>query len=111
MNDRQWVVTTVLAGLVASAFLYIPVIGHTITFMVASVLQAAYLGWQDVETPRFRLGVLCFCLGIFAGLPIVSILMGGTGPGNLWGVAALLGIVPGVISMFATRFFKQKRAK
>ncbi len=111
MNDRQWVVTAVLAGVVASAFLYIPVIGHKYTFIAASVLQAAYLGWQDVETPRFRLGAICFSVGIFLGLPVVSILLGGNGPGNLWGVAALMGIIPGVIAMFATRFLKQKRSE
>lgn len=109
MDDRQWMVTTALGGVFASAFLYMPYVGHLYVFIAVVVLQAAYLGWQDVTVTQSRFGLLTFALGIYVGTAIMGVLLTRHGPGNLWGVAALMGIVPGVIVMFVSRLIRKRR--
>jgi hypothetical protein len=108
MNDRQWIATTAFAGVFASAFLYVPFIGGMTALIIVAAIQGMYLGWQEVLVPQSRLGALSFALGVFVGMPIMGMLLTHSGPGNLWGIAALFAIVTGVVSMFVARLVRAR---
>ena len=111
MNDRQWIATTAFGGIVVSAFLYLPVIGGMTALLIVAALQGAYLGWQPVPTPQFRMGGLSFAGGLFIGMPIMGILLSPSGPGNLWGMAAGFAIVLGLAVMVVVRLVLNKKAE
>ena len=109
MDNRQWVVTTALGGLFASAFLYLPIVGNFWVFIAVSILQGTYLGWQNVTPSQSRLGVLSFALGLFVGAGLMGVLLTRFGPDVLWGLSALFGIISGVVAMVATRLVRNAR--
>lgn len=109
MNDKQWIATTAFGGVVVSAFLYLPFIGGMVALIVVAVAQGIYLGWQGVPTPQFRMGGLSFALGLFVGMPIMGVFISRDGPGNLWGMAAGIAIVAGLIAMVATRLIRKEK--
>ncbi|MDA0378655.1 MAG: hypothetical protein O3C45_02285 [Bacteroidetes bacterium] len=109
MDDRQWMVTCGLAAVFVSAFLYLPVVGHFWTFMVVSVLQGIYLGWQDVPVNQARLGGLVFAAMLALGILFLGFLFHEGGPGNLWGLLALFGAIAGVTAMWIGRGFRHHR--
>lgn len=109
MDNRQWAVTTALGGLFASAFLYLPFVGHFWVFIAVAALQGAYLGWQHVTAPQSRLGALSFALGLFVGTGLMGVLLTRFGPDVLWGLSALFGIVSGVGAMVVTRLIRNAR--
>ena len=106
MDDRQWMVTCGLAAVFSSVFLYLPAIGHFWTFMVVSVLQGLYLGWQDVPVSQSRLGALVFSGMMALGILFLGFVFRPEGPGNLWGLTALFGAVAGVTAMWIGRGFR-----
>ena len=110
MDDRQWIVTTALGGLFSAAFLYLPWIGNIWMFLLVAVAQGSYLGWQEVTLPQGRLGYLSFGLGLFVGTGLMGVLLTRTGPGNLWGIEAILGVGAGVVAMFVVQFIRGKRS-
>jgi len=110
MNDRQWVATTAFGGVIASSFLYLPWIGGLTALLVASAIQGGYLGWQRVPTPQFRLGMLAFAAGTFVGMPVMGIVLSRTGPGNLWGIAAMFGIASGLVVMLVVRLYRNRQS-
>ena len=111
MDDRQWIVTTALGGVFASAFLYLPWSGGFWTFLIIAAAQGLYLGWQDVTKPQGRLGYLSFGLAIFVGTGLMGVLLTRNGPGNLWGLAAMYGVASGLAAMLLVRLVKGMESK
>ena len=111
MDDRQWIVTTSLGGIFASAFVYLPWVGGFWSFLVVAALQGGYLGWQDVTPPQSRLGFLSFGLSLFVGTGLMGVLLTKFGPGNLWGLTALFGMASGLAVMLLVRILKSLTKK
>lgn len=109
MDDRQWMVTCGLAAVFTSVFLYLPSIGHFWTFMVVSVLQGLYLGWQDVPVNQARLGAVVYAGLLALGILFLGFLFRPDGPGNLWGLVALFGAVAGATAMWIGRGFRSHK--
>ena len=111
MDDRHWMVTNGLAAVFVSAFLYLPVVGGFYTFLVLVVLQGVYLGWQPVPANQSRLGALVFVGLLCVGILLLGFVFRSDGPGNLWGLVALLGSAAGVAAMWIARGVRQHRDK
>jgi|DEB0MinimDraft_10_1074344.scaffolds.fasta_scaffold16443_3 tryptophan-rich sensory protein len=111
MDDRQWMVTCGLAAVFVSAFLYLPAIGGFWTFLVVIVAQGVYLGWQPVPRAQARLGGLVFGAMLALGILFLGFLFRREGPGNLWGIVALLGTAAGWAAMWIARGLRQHRDK
>ena len=111
MDDRQWMVTNGLAAVFVSAFMYLPVVGGFYTFLFLVVLQGVYLGWQPVPANQSRLGAAVFVGLLWVGLLLLGFVFREDGPGNLWGLMALLGSAAGVAAMWISRGVRQHRDK
>ncbi len=111
MDDRQWMVTTGLAAVFVSAFLYLPVVGGFWTFLILVVLQGIYLGWQPVPANQARLGGLVFVAMLWIGLLLLGFVFREDGPGNLWGLVAILGSAAGLAAMWISREIHLHRKK
>lgn len=111
MDDRQWMVTTGLAAVFTSAFLYLPVVGGFWTFIILAVLQGLYLGWQPVTTSQARLGALVFAAMLAIGMLLLGFVFSKDGPGNLWGLVALFGAGAGLAAMGFARLVRAQRTK
>ena len=111
MDDRQWMVTNGLAAVFVSAFMYLPVVGGFYTFLFLVVLQGVYLGWQPVPASQSRLGAAVFVGLLWVGLLLLGFVFREDGPGNLWGLMALLGSAAGVAAMWISRGVRQHRDK
>jgi hypothetical protein len=109
MDNKQWIVTAALAGIFASAFMYLPYVGHLYVFVTLCALQGLYLGWQPATASQARLGALSFSISVFVATPILGLVLSPRGLEYNWGIAAGAGIAAGVISIFGSRFVRIRR--
>lgn len=109
MDNKQWIVTAALAGIFSSAFMYLPYVGHLYVFVTLCSLQGLYLGWQPATASQARLGALSFSIAVFVSTPILGLLLSPCGLEYNWGIAAAVGIVAGVVSIFGSRFVRIRR--
>jgi len=107
-DDKQWITTAVLAALFTSVFMYLPVIGGVPAFFVVCVGQGIYIGWQDVTKEQSRMGALTFGGSTLLFIPIMGVVFSPSGPGNLWPLAAMMGILPGLVAMWGARFARSR---
>jgi len=110
LEDKQWITTAILAALFTSTFMYLPAIGGLWVFIIVCLGQGAYLGWQHVSAAQARLGGLTFGAATMLLIPVMGLIFRPDGPGNLWPIAAAMGLVPGLVVMWGARFARSRRA-
>lgn len=97
INEKQWMGIAVLAGLVSGMSVYL--FDGRLGLFVFIGISTAMAGWVSFRRPdgsKPLLGLLVFGGVLFLSMPLAGLVLTGE-VGNLWGLAAIMGLVPAAV--------------
>lgn len=108
INEKQWMGIAVLAGLVSGMSVYLfddrPGI---IVFVVVATALAGWVAYRRPDGSKAPLGLLVYGASLFLTMPLVGLVLSG-GAGNLWGMVAIMGLIPSAVFYFIVDRFIRK---
>lgn len=97
INEKQWMGIAFLAGLVSgmSVYLFDGRFGLFV-FIGISTAMAGWVAFRRPDGSKPLLGLLVFGGVLFLSMPLAGLVLAGE-VGNLWGLAAIMGLVPAAV--------------
>ncbi|NNF03061.1 MAG: hypothetical protein HKN17_01235 [Rhodothermales bacterium] len=108
INEKQWMGIAVLAGLVSGMSVY--AFDGRFGLIVFIGFASAMAGWVAYRRPdgsKPLLGLVVFGGVLFLSMPLSGLVLGGE-VGNLWGLAAIMGLVPAAVFYLVVDRFIRK---